>query len=539
MISRSSLGRVTQLASRQCYHQPANRRGVAAAASGTFKFQPGEAAGVKVASRDIAGPTTTLALVAKAGTRYQTLPGVADGLEKFAYKNTQKRSSLRITREAELLGGEISAYHSRENLVLQAKFLRDDLPYFVELLAEVASKTLFTAHEFHEEVIPVLALHQRRLLASAADLANISAHGVAFHRGLGVPFYATSSTPMTKYLTEEAVAAYATAAYAKPNIAVVANGTNPGELAKWTGEFFKDYPTSGGAAKLESSGSKYYGGEERIPHGSGNSMVIAFSGSSHFTAGSSYKPEIAVLAALLGGQSSIKWSPGFSLLAKSISGHLGVTVSTTHAAYSDAGLLSITLNGSAAAVRGASVEVVKTLKSVADGEVSKEDISKAIALAKFRALEAEQEVTYGLELTGSGLIHGASAFQTGEVAKTIGAVNAEQVTKVAKDLRALNQPRPDNLNGPRKALYTNTNPLTIHNRNGICLEGCRPYVLPLGFFTHGEMPLMIPIRYNRYLAVTARVVRRSLKEGPRLQAERRGEMELRFAKWEVSLVPNG
>jgi F-type H+-transporting ATPase subunit epsilon len=44
---------------------------------------------------------------------------------------------------------------------------------------------------------------------------------------------------------------------------------------------------------------------------------------------------------------------------------------------------------------------------------------------------------------------------------------------------------------------------------------------------------MNPIRYNRYLAVTARVVRRSLKEGPRLQAERRGEMGLRFAKWEV------
>ncbi|KAI9859274.1 MAG: hypothetical protein M1813_007048 [Trichoglossum hirsutum] len=40
------------------------------------------------------------------------------------------------------------------------------------------------------------------------------------------------------------------------------------------------------------------------------------------------------------------------------------------------------------------------------------------------------------------------------------------------------------------------------------------------------------LTYNRYLAVTARVVRRSLKEGPRLQAERRGEMELRFAKWE-------
>jgi len=40
--------------------------------------------------------------------------------------------------------------------------------------------------------------------------------------------------------------------------------------------------------------------------------------------------------------------------------------------------------------------------------------------------------------------------------------------------------------------------------------------------------------YNRYLAVAARVVRRSLKEQPRLQAEKRGEMDLKFAKWEVS-----
>jgi ubiquinol-cytochrome c reductase core subunit 2 len=287
------------------------------------------------------------------------------------------------------------------------------------------------AHEFHEEVIPILTLHQQRLLASTTDLAHSSAHSVAFHRGLGAPLHELSTTLSTKYLTKEAITAYSAAAYAKSNIAVVANGTNTGELARWTGEFFKDYPISGGATKLESLASKYYGGEERIPHGSGNSMVIAFSGSSHFTTGSSYKPEIAVLAALLGGQSSIKWSPGFSLLGKAVSGQLGVTVSTAHAAYSDAGLLSITLNGNANSVRGASVEVVKTLKSVAAGEVSKEDISKAIALAKFRALEAEQEVTYGLELTGSGLIYGAKPFQMDEVAKAIGAVSAEQVAKVS------------------------------------------------------------------------------------------------------------
>ncbi|OAX77733.1 hypothetical protein ACJ72_07965 [Emergomyces africanus] len=40
------------------------------------------------------------------------------------------------------------------------------------------------------------------------------------------------------------------------------------------------------------------------------------------------------------------------------------------------------------------------------------------------------------------------------------------------------------------------------------------------------------LTYNRYLAIAARAVRRSLKEEPRLQAERRGQMDLKFAKWE-------
>ncbi|KAI1095238.1 mitochondrial ATP synthase epsilon chain-domain-containing protein [Rostrohypoxylon terebratum] len=40
------------------------------------------------------------------------------------------------------------------------------------------------------------------------------------------------------------------------------------------------------------------------------------------------------------------------------------------------------------------------------------------------------------------------------------------------------------------------------------------------------------LSYNRYLAVAGRVVRRSLKEEKRLIAERRGESDLRFAKWD-------
>jgi len=89
MISRSAIGRNAQLAlRRQCCAQPASRRGFAAAVSGStsFSYESADVGGIKVASRDVAGPTTKLAVVAKAGTRYQSLPGLTSGLEQFAFK---------------------------------------------------------------------------------------------------------------------------------------------------------------------------------------------------------------------------------------------------------------------------------------------------------------------------------------------------------------------------------------------------------------------------------------------------------------------
>ncbi|KZF20688.1 cytochrome b-c1 complex subunit 2 [Xylona heveae TC161] len=437
MISRSSLGRNARFAlRRQSAALPASRRGLAAAASTPFHYETGSAAGVKTAGRDLSGPTTSLAIVSKAGSRYQLLPGLAEGLEKFAFKNTEKRSSLRITREVELLGGELFAYHSRENLIIGAKFLRDDLPYFVELLGEVAGKTKFTTHEFNEEVAQSIRFAQKHTLGSASELAVNSAHGLAFHRGLGDPISPTSSTPLAKYLSEKTIAAYGQAAYAKPNIAVVANNASQADLSKWVGEFFTELPTAAPAKlpKLESAPTKYFGGEERISHPSGNAMVIAFPGSSSFGAKGSWQPEIAVLSALLGGQSGIKWSPGFSLVSKAVADIAGASAVTTNAQYSDAGLFYTTITGTAKGVRKAGEALSKTLKSVAAGEFSKEDVSKAVASAKFKALESGMGIQNGLEATGMALISGGKAVELSEVAQSIGNVTEEQLKKAAKTL---------------------------------------------------------------------------------------------------------
>ncbi|KAF3396062.1 hypothetical protein F1880_007342 [Penicillium rolfsii] len=428
MLSRSSLSRNAPRA------LSAGRRAMASAANPSFQYDVTEAAGVKVANREVAGPTGTIALVAKAGSRYQPFPGFADALEKFAFKTTLKRSALRITREVELLGGEISSSHSRENVVLRAKFLANDLPYFTELLAEVASQPKFADHELKEVVSYLLKYNQQAAFANPENVALDAAHGVAFHRGLGSPVVPSPNTPYEKYLSADALAEFAKDAYAKSNVALVATGPNSADVSKWVGQFFKDLPTGTTSSQYKvqpSAASKYFGGEQRIASKTGNAVVIAFPGSSAFgTAG--FKAEASVLAALLGGESTIKWTPGFSLLSQATKGFNQLNVSTKNIAYSDAGLFTVTLSGQAEQVGAASKNVVDALKKAAAGEVSSEDIKKATALAKFRALESVQTLSTGLEATGSGLVHGAKPYQIGEIAQAIEKVSEQQVKEVAK-----------------------------------------------------------------------------------------------------------
>lgn len=359
------------------------------------------------------------------------MPGLSVGLEEFAFKNTDKRSALRITRESELLGGQLKAYHTREALVVEAAFLREDLPYFTELLGEVITKTRYTTHEFHEEVERILHLKQSKLTYDALSQALDSAHAVAFHKGLGSSIYPTSSTNLGPYLSENSIAAFAASVYTKPNIAVVADGATQSDLTKWIDPFFRDVPASSDSPlPLFTEASKYYGGEQRTSLPGRSAMVIGFPGNDL----NSGKADVAVLAALLGGESSIKWSPGFSLLAKASAAAPGSTIVAKNLAYTDTGFLTIQVTGSAVAVRNGAVEAIKAVKSVAESGVTKEVLNKAIAKAKFDLLSTNELTGNGMVAAGNSLIHGGKIFQVTDALKSYETVTADKIKAAAKAL---------------------------------------------------------------------------------------------------------
>lgn len=101
MLSRTAL-RTTQRAARSAWQQ--QNRGLAAPASGSFTYESGDAQGIKFASRDIPGPVASVAIVAKAGTRYQPFPGLTEALEHYAFKVGDVRDKMeRRKRDSALM----------------------------------------------------------------------------------------------------------------------------------------------------------------------------------------------------------------------------------------------------------------------------------------------------------------------------------------------------------------------------------------------------------------------------------------------------
>lgn len=274
-------------------------------------------------------------------------------------------------------------------------------------------------------------LKQAKLDGNAVSQALDNAHSVAFHNGLGSSIYPSSSTSLGPYLSENTIAAFASSVYTKSNVAIIADGTTQDSLAKWIQPFFKDVPTtSESELKLFEARSKYYGGEQRTSLAGSNAMVIAFPGDSL----ASDKADVAVFTALLGGESSIKWSPGFTLLSKAAAAAPGATINARNFAYTDAGLLTIQIKGSPFAIRKGAEEAVKAIKSIAESTVSKEDLTKAIAKAKFDLLASNELTGAGMVSAGNSLLHGGKVFQVTEALKSYEAVTADKLKAVSSDL---------------------------------------------------------------------------------------------------------
>lgn len=360
-----------------------SRRSVGAVArSGKRFLSTSEAAGIKVSSIDDGRAVSEVSLVVKAGARYAPAhtPAVAHILNKFAFRDTSAKSALRLCRESELLGGQLSSHLGREHLVLTAKFLREDLPYFVSALSNVASSTEFKPHELVEQVIPLASLEYQLAHANPEYVALENAYKALFRKGLG---NALISNPKTATFTLEDVKAFSREAYTKANVSIVARGIVERDLLEIVGDKFGSL--SSGSA-LSSVKTQAANGDIRVEAKGPNVVVLALPSSQPNC------PKMAALASHLGSETrSVKWSLGGTTPLGRLSDKTGASISAKYVPYSDASVLLITVaSDSALVAKDALTGVAKVLQGVAAEGISSEELTRAVAKARVSSISAAE-----------------------------------------------------------------------------------------------------------------------------------------------------
>ena len=336
-------------------------------AAGRRAFSTTEAKAINIKATDGVGAVSRLSLVVDAGSRYHSVPGTAHILEKFAFRDTAKRSALRLTREAELLGGRFGTSLGREKLILSTSFLREDLPYFVEALANVAKGTQFKGYEYDEFVLPLAKAEAQVAAQDSVAVAIDAAHTAAFRTGLGNSRLLSADSEVSL----DSVRAYANTVYNKNNVTLVGQAVSVQDLQQFAGEQFADLQDGEAAA---SSPTSFHSGEVRIPSGaSEQAVVLAFAGQP--------SPALTALVPALSSK-AIKWSTGTGLLDAIAAKH-NVTIDVANNSYSDAALFTVAISGAdALAIKAATLDTAEVLKKLASS-VDEATAKRAIARAKF------------------------------------------------------------------------------------------------------------------------------------------------------------
>ena len=109
--------------------------------------------GVQYAVKRRVSPVAYCALSIKCGTRDEEgfNGGIAHFVEHTIFKGTAKRSAAVINGYLDKLGGELNAFTTKEEIVLHATVLKEDLNKAAALLLEMAVSSIFPENEIKTE----------------------------------------------------------------------------------------------------------------------------------------------------------------------------------------------------------------------------------------------------------------------------------------------------------------------------------------------------------------------------------------------------
>ncbi len=110
--------------------------------------------GFRVASDHMPGlRSSALAIYVLAGSRNEREDqnGVAHFLEHMAFKGTKTRTAIQIAQSIEDVGGFLNAYTSQDRTAYFIRVLKEDVPFGIELLADILLNSVYNSGELEKE----------------------------------------------------------------------------------------------------------------------------------------------------------------------------------------------------------------------------------------------------------------------------------------------------------------------------------------------------------------------------------------------------
>ena len=108
---------------------------------------------LRIAFKKTDSPVVYCAVTAGTGTRNEVpeYNGLAHFTEHMFFKGTSKRGPVSINNCLESVGGELNAYTTKEETVLQATVLKEDMDKAIGLLMELAFDSVFPPEQIKKE----------------------------------------------------------------------------------------------------------------------------------------------------------------------------------------------------------------------------------------------------------------------------------------------------------------------------------------------------------------------------------------------------
>ncbi|XP_005092343.1 cytochrome b-c1 complex subunit 2, mitochondrial isoform X2 [Aplysia californica] len=389
--------------------------------------------GLLVGTIETPSPVARLAVVANAGSRFETGEnlGISHVLRHTTQLRTENMSSLGITRAAQQLGSDITAEGTREYIYYKSNVTRNCAGKVVEILREISTKHSFKPWEVDDlQADPDGLKLDLALLKTQPQVRVVELlHSAAFRDTLGRSLYAPDFS-IGKFNSEQLLH-YAKSNFGVGRLALVGVGIDSSELEA-LGEQFEPYASTGAPAQP----AVYYGGEVRENTG-GELSYVAFALGGPNVGSKDLLPS-EVLKYVLGVGPHVKYSSGSatSELSKAVSKAVDVPhfVSAFTANYSDAGLFGFTAVAQSSQIDKVARAGADQLRSVLTSGISDKDVERAKTQLKASICMQFENPDVLLSWLGEQTLNSDQVLTPQEVYKMVDAVTTADVNNAAKKI---------------------------------------------------------------------------------------------------------